>query len=70
MGILMGVAVGWFVGAKSGSESLNNVKKAVSAMASSGDVTKVLNGAMAGAIPMAGQLLKTGRGALEGLRRS
>ncbi len=69
MGILIGVAVGWFVGAKSGSDSLASVKKAVTGMAQSGDVTKVLNGAMAGAIPMAGQLLKTGRGALEGLRR-
>jgi hypothetical protein len=70
MGVLMGVAVGWFVGAKSGSQSLSNVKKAVTSMASSGDVTKVLNGAMASAIPMAGQLLRSGRGALEGLKRA
>jgi hypothetical protein len=69
MGVLIGVAVGWIVGAKSGNESLANVRKAVTGMASSGEVTKVLSGAMAGAIPMAGQLLKTGRGALEGLRR-
>ncbi len=70
MGVLIGVAVGWFVGAKSGSESLGNVKRAVTGMASSGEVTKALSGAMNGAIPMASQLLKSGRGALEGLRRA
>lgn len=65
MGILIGVAVGFFVGAKSGTGSLSSMKSAVTGLASSGEVSKVLSGAM----PMAGQLLKTGRGALEGLRK-
>lgn len=70
MGVLIGVAVGWVVGAKSGMASLNNVKSVARGLASSGEVSKVLNGAMAGALPMAGQLLKSGRGALEGFKRS
>jgi len=69
MGVLIGVAVGFVMGAKSGTGSLSSMKSAVAGLASSGEVSKVLNGAMAGAMPMAGQLLKTGRGALEGLRR-
>ncbi len=69
MGVLIGVAVGFVMGAKSGTGSLSNMKSAVAGLASSGEVSKMLNGAMAGAMPMAGQLLKTGRGALEGLRR-
>ncbi len=70
MGVLIGVAVGWVVGAKSGVGTLNNMKSVARGLASSGDVSKVLNGAMAGAIPMAGQLLRTGRGALEGLKKA
>jgi len=70
MGVLIGVAVGWIVGAKSGAGSLNNVKSMARGLASSGEVSRVLNGAMAGAVPMAGQLLETGPGALEGLRRA
>jgi hypothetical protein len=69
VGTLIGVAVGFFVGAKAGSGSLSSVKTAVSGLASSGDINKVLSGAMAGAMPMAGQLLRTGRVALEGIRR-
>lgn len=69
MGVLIGVAVGFVMGAKSGNTSLSNMKSVVTGLASSGEVTKALSGAMAGAVPMAGQLLKTGRGALEGLRR-
>jgi hypothetical protein len=65
MGVLIGVAVGFIVGAKSGTGSLSSMKSAVTGLASSGEVSKMLSGAM----PMAGQLLKTGRGALEGLRK-
>lgn len=65
MGVLIGVAVGFIVGAKSGTGSLSSMRLAVTGLASSGEVSKVLSGAM----PMAGQLLKSGRGALEGLRK-
>jgi hypothetical protein len=65
MGVLIGVAVGFIVGAKSGTGSLSSMRSAVTGLATSGEVSKVLSGAM----PMAGQLLKTGRGALEGLRK-
>jgi hypothetical protein len=67
MGVLIGVAVGWVVGARSGPGSLNSIRSTVSGLAASGDISKVLSGAMAGAIPMAGSLLKSGRGALEGI---
>ena len=67
MGTLIGVAVGFFVGAKSGSNSLTSVKNAVRGMATSGEASKILSAAMAGAVPMAGGLLKQGRGALEGI---
>jgi hypothetical protein len=69
MGVLIGVAVGFIVGAKSGTGSLSSMRSAVTGLASSGEMSKVLNGAMSNAMPMAGQLLKTGRGALEGLRK-
>jgi len=69
MGVLIGVAVGFIVGARSGTTSLTNMRSAVTGLAASGEMTKVLSGAMTGAMPMAGQLLKTGRGALEGLRK-
>lgn len=62
------MAVGFVMGSKSGGSSLASMRSTVSGLAASGDVTKALNGVMAGAVPMAGQLLKTGRQALEGLR--
>jgi len=54
VGVLIGVAVGFFMGAKSGAGSLSNMKSVVTGLASSGEVTKALSGAMNGAMPMAG----------------
>jgi hypothetical protein len=69
MGVLIGVAVGFYVGARAGNTSLADMRSTVAGLASSGEVAKALSGAMNGAVPMAGRVLKAGRGALEGLRR-
>jgi hypothetical protein len=62
MEVLVGFAVGFFVGTKQGREGLANIIEAANAIRSSKEVQKLVDSALVMGMPMVKELSKAARG--------